>query len=125
MNTLRSPLEVFIGDAAAAGMTDTETALEKMQASRGLLTIQPNEADLYGYTDENVDAVAAFTERCPPLLDWRYGLEITRLNLAAYLSAERRATVDLTDEATLKELETYIPLIQQGRGREVLDLVES
>ncbi len=122
MNTLRSPLEVFIGDAAAAGMTDTEVALEKMQASRGLLTIQPNEADLYGYTDENVDAVKAFSQGGKPLLDWRYGLEITRLNLAAYLSAERKATVDLTDEATLEELETYVPLIQQGRGREVLDL---
>jgi predicted dehydrogenase len=124
MNTLRSPLEVFIGDAAAAGMTDTEVALEKMQASRGLLTIQPNEADLYGYTDENVDAVKAFSQGGKPLLDWRYGLEITRLNLAAYLSAERKATVDLTDAATLEELETYVPLIQQGRGLEVLDLPE-
>ena len=120
MNTLRSPLEVFIGDAAAAGMSDTELALEKMQASRGLLTVQPNEADLYGYTDENSDAVAAFSQARSPLLDWNYGLEITRLNLAAYLSAERRATVDLTDQATLDELETYIPLIQQGRGGEVL-----
>ena len=39
--------------------------------------------------------------------------------MAAYLSAERRATVDLTDPKTAAELETYIPLIQQGRGREV------
>jgi hypothetical protein len=39
--------------------------------------------------------------------------------MAAYLSAERRATVDLTDAKTAAELETYIPLIQQGRGREV------
>ncbi len=61
MNTLRSPLEIFIGDAAAAGAADTELALEKSQASRGLLAIQNNEADLYGYTDENEDAVAAFT----------------------------------------------------------------
>ena len=40
--------------------------------------------------------------------------------MAAYLSAERRATVDLTDPATARELETYVPLIQQGRGGEVL-----
>jgi predicted dehydrogenase len=120
MNTLRSPLEVFIGDQAAAGVADTEAALEKSQASRGLLTVQPNEADVLGYTDENRDAVAAFTQGRPPLLDWEYGLEIVRLNLAAYLSAERRATVDLTDPATLEELETYVPLIQQGRGSEVL-----
>jgi predicted dehydrogenase len=120
MNSLRSPLELFIGDAAAEGMADTELALEKATASRGLLAVQPNEADLYGYTDENIDAVAAITENRPPLLDWQYGLEITRLTMAAYMSAERRATVDLTDPATIQELETYVPLIQQGRGREVL-----
>ena len=120
MNTLRSPLEVFISDAAAAGLRDTEAALEKSQASRGLLCVQPNEADLYGYTDENVDAREAVLTGRPPLLDWEYGLEITRLTMAAYMSAERGQTVDLTDPATCQELETYIPLIQQGRGREVL-----
>jgi hypothetical protein len=120
MNSLRSPLEVFIGDAAASSMADTELALEKQQASRGLLTVQPNEPDLYGFTDENVEAVAAFRAGRSALLDWDYGLEIVRLNSAAYLSAERGATVDLTDQATLDELETYVPLIQQGRGGEVL-----
>ena len=120
MNTLRSPLEIFIGDAAASSAADTELALEKSQASRGLLAIQNNEADLYGYTDENEDAVAAFTAKRAPLLDWHYGVEIVRLTMAAYLSAERRATVDLTDAATARELEAYVPLIQQGRGAEVL-----
>ena len=120
MNSLRSPLEVFIGDAAAAGLADMETALEKQQASRGLLTVQPNEADLYGYTDENVDAVAAFNQGRSALLDWEYGLEIVRLTMAAYLSAERGSVVDLTDATTCRELETYVPLIQQGRGGEVL-----
>ena len=122
MNTLRSPLEVFIGDAAASGAADSETALEKSQATRGLLTVQPNEPDILGYTDENEDAVRAFSEGRAPMLNWEYGLEIVRLTMAAYLSAERKATVDLTDPATLEELETYVPLIQQGRGAEVLEL---
>jgi hypothetical protein len=52
-------------------------------------------------------------------VDWHYGVEIVRLTMAAYLSAERRATVDLTDAKTAAELETYIPLIQQGRGCEL------
>ncbi|MCL6502020.1 MAG: Gfo/Idh/MocA family oxidoreductase [Pirellulales bacterium] len=119
-NTLRSPLEVFVGDAAAAGVRDTEAALEKSQASRGLLAVQPNEADLYGYTDEQADAAEAFATGRPALLDWDYGLEIVRLTMAAYMSAERRATVDLTDPATQRELETFVPLIQQGRGAELL-----
>ena len=119
-NSLRSPLEVFIGDEAAAGVADAERALEKSTASQGLLAIQPNEADLYGYTDENRDAVAAFASGRAALLDWEYGLEIVRLTMAAYLSAERGAAVDLTDAATRAELERYVPLIQQGRGAEVL-----
>jgi len=105
-----------------AGLADTEAAVEKLQASRGLLPVQPNEADLYGYTDENVDAVEAFTQGRPPMLNWEYGLEIVRLTMAAYLSAERGRVVDLTDPATLAELENYIPLIQQGRGGEVLPI---
>jgi hypothetical protein len=120
INTLRSVLEVFIGDEAAAAIADAETALEKATASRGLLAVQYNEADLYGYVDENVDAAAAFLAGRDGLLNWRYGLEITRLVMAAYMAAERRQTVDLTDAAVQAELDGYIPLIQQGRGHEVL-----
>ncbi len=119
-NTLKSPLEVFIGDVAAESLADAESALEKSQSTRGLLAIQPNEADLYGYTDENVDLVEAIGQGQPALLDCNYGLEIVRLTMAAYLSAERGAVVDLTDPAALEELETYVPLIQQGRGAGLL-----
>jgi len=120
MSTLWAPSQIFIGDIAAASVADSEGALEKTQSSRGLLAVQPNEPDLYGYTDENLDALHAFSTGRPPLLDWHYGLEIVRLTMAAYLSAERGCTIDLTDPAIAEELETYVPLIQQGRGAEVL-----
>jgi predicted dehydrogenase len=120
VNTLRSTLEVFIGDEAANAIADAETALEKATASRGLLAVQYNEADLYGYTDENKEAAEAFLAGKDAYLPWSYGLEITKLVMAAYLSAERGQTIDLTDPAVQQELETYIPLIQQGRGAEVL-----
>jgi predicted dehydrogenase len=119
-NTLRSPLEVFVGDAAASAVTDAELALEKATSTHGLLAIQPNEPDLYGYTDEHIDALAAFRDGRSALLDFDYGLEIVRLTMAAYLSAEQRRVVDLTDAATRAELDGYIPLIQQGRGAETL-----
>ena len=123
INTLRSTLEVFIGDEAANVIADAETALEKATASRGLLAVQHNEADLYGYTDENQDAAAAFLAGNDAHLSWSYGLEITKLVMAAYMSAEKGITIDLTDPAIQQELETYIPLIQQGRGAEVLSLM--
>lgn len=120
INTLVSPLNVFVGDVAAQSIADQEAALEKATAGRGLLAIQYNEADLYGYTDENEDALRSFSEGKDAFLSWNYGLEITRLVMAAYLAAERKKTIDLTDPSIQKDLETYIPAIQQGRGREVL-----
>ncbi|MFA6255316.1 MAG: Gfo/Idh/MocA family oxidoreductase [Patescibacteria group bacterium] len=120
VNSLRSSLEVFIGDAAAEAVTDAEGALEKSTASRGLLAVQPNEPDLYGYVDEQVDARDAFREGHDGLLNWEYGLEITRLCQAAYMAAEKRQTLDLTDPAVQTALETYRSLISQGKGHSVL-----
>jgi predicted dehydrogenase len=120
VNTLASPLQVFVGDVAAEAVQDAEAALEKATASRGLLAVQYNEADLYGYTDELADAADAFREGRDGMLPWSYGLEVTRLVMASYLSAERGRTIDLTDPAMQRDLETYVPLIQQGRGSEQL-----
>ncbi|MCP4712009.1 MAG: Gfo/Idh/MocA family oxidoreductase [Planctomycetes bacterium] len=120
VNSLKSPLEIFIGDAAAQAAADAETALEKATASQGLLTVQPNEVELYGYVDELADARQAFLVGKDALLNWEYGLEITKLVQAAYLSAEKRQTIDLTDPATHKELETYTSLIAQGKGSDIL-----
>lgn len=120
INTLVSPLNLFIADAAASQVADQETALEKSTASRGLLTVQPNEADLYGYVDENLDAAQRFLRGDHGLLPFSYGLEITRLVMASYLSAEKKQTVDLTCTKTRAELESYIPLIQQGKGADQL-----
>ncbi len=120
VNTLVSPLNVFIGDAAAEAISDAERALEKSTASRGLLAVQYNEPDLYGYTDENIDALDAFLNGRDAMLPWSYGLEITRLVMAAYMSAEKKRVVDLVDPTTVRALETFVPVIQQGRGAEQL-----
>jgi len=109
VNTLRSTLELFIGDAAAEAIADAETALEKATASRGLLAVQYNEPDLYGYTDENEVVMRAFLAGEDAFLNWKYGLEIMKLVMAAYMSHERGRTIDLTDPAVQQELETYIP----------------
>lgn len=120
INSLASLLQVFIGDAAADSIANAELALEKSTASRGLLAVQYNEPDLYGYTDENEDMLRAFQAGQDGSLPWSYGAEITRLVMAAYMAAEKQRTIDLTDPATQQELETYVPLIQQGKGAEVL-----
>ncbi len=116
INTLVSPLTVFIGDVAAEAIADQESALEKATASRGLLAVQYNEADLYGYTDENRDMAESFGAGRDAMLSWEYGLEIQRLVMASYLSAERGRTIDLTESSAIAELDNYVPLIQQGKG---------
>lgn len=122
INTLISPLSIFIGDEAAVAIQDQEAALEKSTASRGLLAVQSNEADLYGYTDENRDAAQSFLAGKDAKLNFEYGLEIVKLTMAAYLSAERKQTIDLTDPQILKELETFTPMIFAGRGREFFNI---
>lgn len=120
VNSLQSPAGMFISDAAAEAVADSELALEKAQATRGALILQPNEPDLYGYVGEWLDAIPAFEQGKDALLNFEYGRMITMLILAGYMSHEKRRVVDLTDPGVLEELETYIPRIQQGKGGEVL-----
>jgi len=120
INSLQSPTGLFISDAAAAAVADTERALEKSQASRGALLLHHNEPDLYGYITEWRDAISAFKQGKNALLDFEYGRLITMLVMAGYMAHEKKMTIDLTDSAVLAELESYVPLIQQGKGAEVL-----
>jgi predicted dehydrogenase len=120
INSLQSPAGMFISDAAAAAVVDSELALEKSQATRGSLILQPDEIALYGYIAEWLDALAAFEQGRDALLNLEYGKLITMLIMAAYMSHEKGKTIDLTDAATLSELQSYVPLIQQGKGSQVL-----
>jgi len=120
VNSLQSPVGLFISDAAAAAVADSELALEKSQASRGSLILQPNEIDLYGYVGEWRDALSSFEKGKNALLDFEYGRLITMLVMAAYMACEKKKTIDLTDPKVQEELKTYVPLIQQGKGVKVL-----
>ncbi len=120
VNSLQSPTGLFISDAAAAAVADSELALEKAQASRGALLLHHNEPDLYGYIAEWRDAIPAFEQGKNALLNFEYGRIITMLVMAGYMAHEKKTTIDLTDSTVLAELESYVPLIQQGKGAEVL-----
>ena len=100
INTLVSPLNIFIGDAAAEAIKDAELALEKSTASRGLLAVQHNEPTCTATPTRTSTRCDAFRAGRDGMLPWSYGLEITRLVMAAYMSAEKKRVVDLTDPAT-------------------------
>jgi predicted dehydrogenase len=120
VNSLESPAGVFISDAAAAAVLDSELALEKSQATRGALILQPDEIALYGYVAEWLDALRAFEQGRDALLNLEYGRLITTLIMAAYMSHEKRKVIDMTDPGIFAELDNYVPLIQQGKGKQVL-----
>lgn len=120
VNSLISPLEIFIGDEAAEGVADAETALEKSTSTRGLLPVHPDEAGLYGYDTEQQDAVIAFLNDKDAFLNWEFGVEVTKLVQAAYMAAEQKKTLDLTDESVKEELKTYKSQIARGNGADVL-----
>ncbi|MDX1641719.1 MAG: Gfo/Idh/MocA family oxidoreductase [Balneolaceae bacterium] len=120
VNSLISPLEIFVGDEAAEGVADAETALEKSTASRGLLPVHPDEAGLYGYDTEQQDMVDSFQKGEDAFLNWEFGLEVTKLVQAAYMAAEQKKTLDLTDKSVQEELKTYQSQIAQGNGADVL-----
>jgi hypothetical protein len=120
VNSLLSSLELFIADDAAESVSNAEAALEKATSTRGLMAIQPNEADLYGYVDETRDTARAFLNNKKALLDWKFGLEVTKLVQAAYMAAERKKTIDLTDPDVQKDLKNFQSLVAQGRGGEML-----
>lgn len=120
INSLQSPAGMFISDAAAESVADRELALEKAQATRGALVLQPNEPDLYGYVGEWRDAVPAFEQGKDALLNFEYGRLITLLVMAGYMAHEKKKVIDLTDPRVMEELRTYVPLIQQGKGAKVL-----
>ena len=90
VNSLQSPTGLFISDAAATAVIDSEMALEKSQATRGSLILQPDEAGLYGYVAEWLDALAAFEQGRDALLNLEYGRLITMLIMAAYMSHEKK-----------------------------------
>lgn len=120
VNSLISPLEIFVGDEAAEGVADAETAIEKSTTTRGLLPVHPDEAGLYGYDTEQEDAVNAFLNGEDAFLDWEFGVEVTKLVQAAYMAAEKKETLDLTDKNVQEELKTYKSLISQGEGADIL-----
>jgi predicted dehydrogenase len=117
VNTLYSPSSIFISDAAAEATGNAELALEKSQASRGQLIVQPNEPDLYGYVGEWLDALQAFSQNRDASLNFAYGKRVVEMVMAGYLSHEKGQTICFDSHL---DLMNYVPAIQKGQGGKVL-----
>ena len=86
INSLQQELSVFF--SRGVRIPQSEDFVEKQAAEQGLMPMVPNEAVAYGYQDEDRHMVECFLRGEMPAEDWRDGLLVTRLMMAAYKSAE-------------------------------------
>mgnify|MGYP006201480213 CR=1 FL=1 len=87
-----------------------EDLVEKQNAEVGLMPVVPNEASVYGYEAENRHFVRAFLGKEEPLLTFDDGLEVVRMLMTAYQSAEERRTLDYPPPG----IDDFIPAVARG-----------
>ena len=102
-SSLSTGLKIFM--SRAVGGAEGEDLIEKQNAEQGLMPVVEDEAGIYGYTDENRHFVECFRAGRRPLETFEDGLEVVRLLMALYRSAETGRTVRLDEE----DLEDYVP----------------
>jgi len=84
--------------------------VEKQNAESGAMPVVSNEAEVYGYTAENRHMVESFLSGKRPEENFDDGLDVTRLLMAAYMSAEKGKTIKLPNP----EIDNFIPSVSTG-----------
>ncbi|MDP6907300.1 MAG: Gfo/Idh/MocA family oxidoreductase [Candidatus Marinimicrobia bacterium] len=108
VNTLDPDLKVFFSRKVAG--SEGEDLVEKQNAESGGMPVVSNEAEAYGYTAENRHMVQSFLNGKRPEENFDDGLEVTRLLMAAYMSAEQGKTIQLPNA----DIDTFKPAVAQG-----------
>jgi predicted dehydrogenase len=107
-NTLDSGLKLFFS-RAVMGQTG-EDLVEKQNAEMGLMPVVAQEAVAYGYEAENRHFVRAFLGKEKPRLTFDDGLDVVRMLMTAYQSAEAGRTLDYPPPG----LDRFVPDVARG-----------
>ncbi|MES2357781.1 MAG: Gfo/Idh/MocA family oxidoreductase [Gemmatimonadota bacterium] len=108
-NTLDSGLNLFFSREVSGKAG--EDLIEKQNAEMGLMPVVASEAAAYGYEAENRHFARAFLRGETPLLTFHDGLEVVKLLMAAYRSAEEGRTIELP----AKGIENFQPAVARGK----------
>jgi predicted dehydrogenase len=107
-NSLDSPLKVFFSREVKG--ESGEDLVEKQNAEMGLMPVISGEAAVYGYEAEDRHFVRAFLGREAPELTFDDGLEVVKLLMTAYMSAEQGRTLAFPPAG----LDAFVPAVAKG-----------
>ena len=108
INSLDSDLKVFFSRNVSG--SSGEDLVEKQNSESGIMPVVSSETDVYGYTAENRHMVESFLAGKRPQENFDDGLDVTRLLMAAYMSAEKSKTIQLPN----RDIESFIPSVARG-----------
>ncbi|MDQ4137824.1 MAG: Gfo/Idh/MocA family oxidoreductase [Actinomycetota bacterium] len=106
-NTLNTESSVFL--SRRLQQAEGEDMVEKQNAEQGLVPVVSDESMSYGYTAENAAMTTAFLRGEQPAESLANGVEVVRLLMGAYKSAETGRAVDLRES-----LGDFVPAVARG-----------
>ena len=110
-NTLDSGLKLFFSREVQGKAG--EDLVEKQNAEIGLMPVVANEAVAYGYEAENRHFVRAFLGKEKPQLTFDDGVEVVKVLMTAYQSAEAGKTLEFPPAG----LDKFVPDVARGGQR--------
>ena len=110
-NTLDAGLKLFFS-REVHGKTG-EDLVEKQNAEMGLMPVVANEAMAYGYEAEDRHFVRVFQGKEKARLTWDDGLDVVRILMTAYQSAEQGKTLPYRPGA----VDAFVPKVAKGTWR--------
>jgi predicted dehydrogenase len=110
-NTLDAGLKLFFSREVRG--TTGEDLVEKQNAEMGLMPVVANEPMAYGYEAEDRHFVRVFQGKEKARLTWDDGLEVVRILMTAYQSAEQGKTIAYRPGA----VDDFVPKVAKGTWR--------
>jgi predicted dehydrogenase len=107
-NSLDAGLKLFFSREVRG--KEGEDLVEKQNAEMGLMPVVANEAAAYGYEDEDRHFVRVFLGKEKPRLTFDDGLEVVKVLMTAYASAEAGKTLEFPP----RDLEKFVPKVAKG-----------
>lgn len=110
-NSLDSGLQLFFSREVTGRAG--EDLVEKQNAEQGVMPVVPEEYLAYGYTGEDRHFVRAFLGKEKPMLTFDDGVEVVKMLMTAYKSAETGRTISYP----AKGIDRFVPKVAKGKWR--------